>query len=158
MAWNVTMDAAIRHAIVTAYGELPNGCRHAPATEEQLQLFEKEFGPIPPDFRWFLAACGSGVCGSEWIDGINDLPESHRKFLAESGIDGWSMRNVFIIGWDGAGNPFGIDQLAGRILVEDHNYGGIHEVANSFRELLVRGLGLDAEQSVKPNGGATGDL
>jgi len=52
------------------------------------------------------------------------------------------MRDVFIIGWDGWGNPFGIELSSGRVLVEDHNFGGIHEMAPSFHVLLARGLGL----------------
>jgi hypothetical protein len=139
------MDAAFRQAVLTAYGALPDDCRYAPATEEQLQLFEREFGSIPPDYRWFLAACGSGVCGAEWLDGIEQLRVSHRKFRDEFAPGGWTMRGVFIIGWDGAGNPFGIDQSSGQVLVEDHNFGGIHEMAKSFREFLAQGLGLDAK-------------
>ena len=50
------------------------------------------------------------------------------------------MRNVFVIGWDGAGNPYGIDSATGKLLVEDHNFGGIHEVATSFEAFLTKGL------------------
>jgi hypothetical protein len=109
---------------------------------EQLAAFEKEFGTIPSDYRWYLAACGGGVCGSEWIDGVEQLAASHRKFRAESGSGGWKMRNVFVIGWDGAGNPFGIEQATGRVVAEDHNFGGVHELAQSFVTFLQRGLGV----------------
>jgi hypothetical protein len=50
------------------------------------------------------------------------------------------MDGVFVIGWDGAGNPFGIETATGKILVEDHNFGGIHEMASSFEAFLERGL------------------
>ena len=50
------------------------------------------------------------------------------------------MADVFVIGWDGAGNPFGIDRATGRVLVEDHNFGGIHEMAESFSAFLEAGL------------------
>lgn len=53
---------------------------------------------------------------------------------------GWSMQGVVIIGWDGFGNPFGIEASSGRILVEDHNFGGIHEMADSLLALLSKGL------------------
>jgi hypothetical protein len=46
------------------------------------------------------------------------------------------MQNVFIIGWDGAGNPFGIDERTGQILVKDHTFGGIHIMAPSLELLL----------------------
>lgn len=50
------------------------------------------------------------------------------------------MRDVFIIGWDGFGNPFGIAENSGKLLVEDHNFGGIHEMAESFEAFLTKGL------------------
>ena len=85
--------------------------------------------------------CGGGTIGSVWIDGIDELTDTHRKFNAEFEIDnGWTMDGVFVIGWDGAGNPFGIETATGKILVEDHNFGGIHEMAPSFEAFLERGL------------------
>jgi hypothetical protein len=63
--------------------------------------------------------------------------------MAESRIpNGWTLKGVFVIGWDGAGNPFGIDGDSGRVLVEDHNFGGVHELATSFEAFLARGLQL----------------
>ena len=50
------------------------------------------------------------------------------------------MQDVFVIGWDGSGNPFGIQLGSGAILVEDHDYGGIHTLANSFSEFLKLNL------------------
>ena len=134
------MDDALRLAVAAAHAELPDGCRYAPASEEQLLEFEREFGPIPTDFRWYLSTCGGGVCGAEWIDDIVTLPRSHRKFKAELGPRGWTMPDVFIIGWDGGGNPFGIELSTGRMLVEDHDFGGIHEMACSFSAFLSNGL------------------
>jgi hypothetical protein len=62
---------------------------------------------------------------------------SHQKYRREYGPPhGWSMQNVFIIGWDGAGNPFGIDERTGQILVKDHTFGGIHIMAPSLELLL----------------------
>lgn len=115
-------------------------CRHAPASERQLQRFEAEFGPIPLEFRWFLANCGGGVCGSERIDGIAELPETHHKFRTESQPGGWTMRDAFIIGWDACGNPFGIERETGRVLVEDHNFGGVQSISESFQNFLVHSL------------------
>ena len=102
---------------------------------------ESAFGPIPSDFRWFWMHCGGGTIGSEWVDGIDELADTHAKFNAESQIEnGWTMDGVFVIGWDGSGNPFDIETSSGRILVEDHHFGGIHEMALSFEAFLERGL------------------
>ena len=134
------MNDALHDAVRNAHAALPDDCRRAPATERQLREFEATFGPIPTDYRWYLAECGGGVIGSAWVDGITELPASHRKFRAESGVGGWSMRDVFVVGWDGRGNPFGIQQSTGKLLVEDHDFGAVHEMAESFEAFLSRGL------------------
>jgi hypothetical protein len=136
----VAMAEQIRDSIRQAFAALPDGCRYAPATETQLRTFEQEFGSIPDDFRWFLTKCGGGVCGSEWIDGIAELTTTHRKYRAGSRPSGWTMADVFVIGWDGSGNPYGIHRSTGEIIVEDHNFGGIHVMAPSFGDFLARGL------------------
>lgn len=120
---------------------MPEELYRGPATEEELRGFETSYGPIPEDYRWFLLACGGGHFGSEEVDDIVRLTESHAKFQRESGPPrGWTMRDVFIIGWDGAGNPFGIEATTGRVVVEDHNFGGIHELAPSLEEFMLKGL------------------
>lgn len=136
------MDERLRQALVAAWHACPEDDRHPPATESELRAFETEFGPIPAAFREYLAVCGGRVGGSpERIDGMPELPDSHRQFRADSGF--WTMRGVFVIGWDGGGNPFGIEVSSGRVLVEDHDFGGIHEMAPSFPALLTRGLRLE---------------
>lgn len=50
------------------------------------------------------------------------------------------MEGVFVLGWDGAGNPFGIETTTGKLLVEDHNFGRAHEMASSFEAFLEQGL------------------
>jgi hypothetical protein len=134
------MDERLRDSIRRASAALPDGCRYAPATESQLRVFEQEFGPIPDDFRWLLTECGGGVCGSEWIDGIAELTATHRKFRVESRPGGWTMTDVFLIGWDGSGNPYGIHRRTGEIVVENHNFGGIHVMAPSLGDFLARGM------------------
>jgi len=121
---------------------MPDSLRREPATEQELCEFEASYGPIPEDYRWFLLTCGGGHFGSEWVDDIVELTKSHVKFRREFGPPrGWRMRNVFIIGWDGAGNPFGIEATTGRVLVEDHNFGGIHELASNLEEFMLKGIG-----------------
>ena len=138
------MNESKRKLFATAFAALPDGCKNDVATEAQLEEFESTFGAIPDDFRWFLIHCGGGTIGSEWVDGIDELPNTHRKFKEESNIaHGWTMDGVFVIGWDGAGNPFGIETATGRILVEDHNFGGTHEMSPSFESFLERGLLLN---------------
>ncbi len=131
----------MRQALLGVWRSLPEGLRYPAASEYELRGFESEFGNIPTEFRHFLSDFGGGVVGREWVDGIRELPFTHSKFRKEFGPPrGWSMTGVFVIGWDGAGNPFGIDHASGKVLVEDHHFGGIHEIAESFEALLITGL------------------
>ena len=132
------MDETLKTRVFQAHHELPQDCKYSPATEDELSEFEKVYGDIPSDFRWFLKACGGGVIGSEWVDGIKQLSQTHRKYAGESSQ--WKLERVFVIGWDGAGNPYGIEDGMGRVLVADHNFGGLHEIAPSFGALLEKGL------------------
>jgi hypothetical protein len=132
------MDQAAKDRIVAGWLTLPEELRSRPATEEQIHDFEKAFGPIPQDFRWFLSTLGGGPVGPEWVDDIGQLPFTHERFAEES--DFWRMRGIFLIGWDGAGNRYGIDRMTGRVLVEDHNFGGIHKMAPSLESFLTKGL------------------
>jgi hypothetical protein len=47
-------------------------------------------------------------------------------------------RSLFILGGERAGNPIGIETATGRVVVEDHNFGGIHELAPSPEEFMLR--------------------
>jgi hypothetical protein len=148
------VDERFRTAVVVAWrNRVGAGDINAPpAAEGELRAFEAEFGPIPAEFRWFLGACGGGPVGSEWTDSIRELPATHRKFRSEFGPPrGWTLADVFVIGWDGSGNPYGIHDPTGRVLVEDHDFGGIHEMAPSFAAFLSDGLSLDAEQAAAPD-------
>ena len=136
-----SVDDSLKARIAAAFNALPDDCRYPRATDADLTAFESDFGPIPEDYRWFLSACGGGTVGSEWVDGIAELPDTHRKFRAESATEnGWSLSGVFVVGWDGAGNPFGIETITGKVLVEDHNFGGVHDLAGSFGAFLERGV------------------
>lgn len=120
---------------------MPPALLHEPATEEQLRVFEATYGAIPEDYRWFLATCGGGLFGSVQVDDIVQLTKGHAKFRRELGSPrGWTMQNVFVIGWDGGGNPFGIEMSTGRVVVEDHDFGGVQELAPSLGEFMVRGV------------------
>ncbi len=81
---------------------MPESLRRELATEEELREFEASYGAIPSDYRWFLLSCGGGHFGAEEFDDIAELAKSHAKFRREFGPPrGWTMRDVFIIGWDG---------------------------------------------------------
>ena len=119
--------------ILDALSGFPEDVREAPATAEELERFERAFGEVPDEYRWFLLNWGGGAVGPEWLDGIRSLPRSQTKYQKEFGPPmGWSMERVFIIGWDGFGNPIAIHKPSGRVLVEDHDFGGVHELATSF--------------------------
>lgn len=120
---------------------MPPALRSQPATEEQLSEFEASHGPIPEDYRWFLLACGGGHFGAEEVDDIVRLAKTHAKFQSESDLpNGWTMRGVFVIGWDGVGNPFGIEEVSGRVVLENHSLGGVHELALSLQDFMLRGI------------------
>ena len=120
---------------------MPESLRSKPATEQELRDFESVHGEIPEDYRWFLLTCGGGHFGSEEVDDIVRLTKSHTKFRNESGKPrGWTMKDVFVIGWDGAGNPFGVERATGRVITEDHNFGGIHELGPSLEAFMLKGL------------------
>ncbi|RYD75328.1 MAG: SMI1/KNR4 family protein [Verrucomicrobiaceae bacterium] len=134
------MQSALAASLVSEWHSLPSEVRSAPASEAAIAAFERANGRIPVEYRQFLVQCGGGPVGSEWIDGIGKLCATHAKFKAECGPGGWSNCNVFVIGWDGAGNPISIDPT-GAVVVEDHNFGGVHVLASSFIEFLSKGLG-----------------
>jgi hypothetical protein len=120
---------------------LPKSLQEALATEDDIHQFELDFGKIPDEFRWFLLNCGSGIIGSERLDGIKALTKSHKKFRAESvNPNGWKLKDFFLIGWDGSGNLFGIETRTGKVVTEDHNFGGIHEIAPSFEAFLLKAV------------------
>ena len=63
------MTPSEEQQIRDAHYELPEDCRRDPARPEDLVAFEREFGPIPAEYRWYLAECGGGVIGSGVIAG-----------------------------------------------------------------------------------------
>ena len=135
------LSPAAKQKIQEHIAAMPDSLRREPATEQELCEFEASYGHIPDDYRWFLQTCGGGHFGAEEVDDITELAKSHAKFRREFGPPrGWTMRDVFIIGWDGSANPFGIEMTTGRVVVEDHNFGGIHELAPSLEEFMVRGV------------------
>lgn len=132
------MTTVQQQQIFDAHFALPEECRSPAASEEALSAFESQLEPIPTDYRWYLTACGGGVIGSEWINGIEQLAETHRRVREGQQNGFYTLQDFFPVGWDGGGNPYGFDLQSGRILTEDHDFGGIHVEAESFFELLCK--------------------
>lgn len=127
----------LREAFVRAAGE--KRCR--PVTEEELAALEGRAGPIPEPYRWFLRACGGGPAGPDWLDGVEDLARSRQRFrrASEAGR-GWNLERAFLVGWDAAGNPLGLDVETGALRSEECGLGCMVEVANSLEDFLEMNL------------------
>ena len=132
------MTATQQQQIKDAHFELPEDCRYTAASAEELDDFESDFGAIPSDYRWYLAECGGGVIGCEWIDGIEELTSTHRKVQEGQRRGFYRIPRFFPLGWDGAGNPSGYNQETGHIVTEDHDSGGIYDLASDFYSLLCK--------------------
>lgn len=135
------MHPTSRSLILKLWSARPEEIRSVPATEDALNTFEKEFGAIPEDFRWFLAACGGGVVGGEWVDGVEQLAKSHRKHFRDRSADNGWKASFFIIGWDGTGQPFGIDRATGEVVTEPEGSDGeVDRLSPSIEAFLLKGL------------------
>lgn len=129
----------LRSRLETYVRTLPSDLLEPSATDDQLVEFESKFERIPEVYRWFLLNYGGGVFGTYTLDGIHQLFRSHEKFQREAQSDlGWTMRDVFVIAWDASGNPVAIENRSGRVVVEDHDFGGIHTLASNFEQFLRR--------------------
>lgn len=93
-------------------------------------------GVNDPVYRQWLIETGGGPIGPNWYDSPHELAASQEKLQREP----WSLSG-WVIGWDGAGNPIAL-QSDGSIKSEDHDFGGIYPIANSFSELLERNVGI----------------
>ncbi|MFC1853107.1 SMI1/KNR4 family protein [candidate division CSSED10-310 bacterium] len=102
-------------------------------------VFEEKYGKIPEDYKWFLKTVGGCPIGSEWIANIKELEKTHIEISDDRNVPKeWKMKSYFIIGFDGWGNYFGICTETGKIFMEDHNFGGIHEIAASFEDYILK--------------------
>lgn len=116
------------------------GISYPAVSEEKIKDFEEVCREIPEDYKWFLLNCGGGVIGSEWVDEIDELSETHKKFDQECAIEnGWTIGHCFIIGWDGSGSPIAIDP-EGRVIVEWEADSGVYQLAPSLEKWLLDGL------------------
>ena len=133
------MEQPTTAQLLLAWKQLPESVRYPPATQAQIDAFESEHGPIPLTYCEFLLQFGGGVVSGVWLYGVNQLAATHAKFRGERGPHGWRLEDAFVIGWDGAGNPLAINR-AGAVVVEDHDFGGVHQLAPSFMAYVAQGL------------------
>ena len=116
--------------LINRYKEKYSGTYAGPASPSEVDSLLSELGISDQVYREWLVATGGGPIGSEWFDEVQELLPSQEKCASEK----WSISGA-VIGWDGAGNPIAI-QENGKILVEDHNFGGVHVFAESFEAYL----------------------
>ncbi|MEN9678103.1 MAG: hypothetical protein RIS76_3999 [Verrucomicrobiota bacterium] len=94
------------------------------ATSEEIELFEREYGKIHPEYVPYLREVGYATVGSEYFDRLPELRKSIRKGDGYRGPDSpGKMGECFIFHWDGCGNPVGISWKDSKIYVDDDVYG-----------------------------------
>jgi hypothetical protein len=120
--------------IIEVYKRQYKNVFNGPVSEKAVDQILTKSNVLDLTYRNWLIETGGGPIGSDWYDSLVELEESQKKNLKES----WSVKG-FVIGWDGAGNPIVLNDI-GEIITEDHNFGGIHKIADSFTELLVNNL------------------
>lgn len=95
----------------------------------EIERFEVAFGAMPDDYRRFLLE--SGGAGD-----LRPLWRTQDKYLKEFGPPlGWSMENVFVIGWTAEGEPIAIHRKSGKVIVERRSH-DIEVLAETVGEYL----------------------
>ena len=120
--------------LIEKYKQQYQGAYNGSVSADSVDQILDQFGIVYESYRNWLIQTGGGPIGSNWFDGIEELILSQEKLKSES----WSISG-FVIGWDGAGNPIVLCKT-GEIITEDHNFGGVHQVASSFDQLLASHL------------------
>ena len=119
--------------------KFPIAVRERAATEAELREFEAAFGAIPDDYRWLLVAAVAAWLARSELTASRSLPSLTPSFAASLDRHAVGRCEMFsLLAGMVAVNPFGIEQSSGRILVEDHDFGGIHEMAASLQEFILR--------------------
>ncbi len=116
--------------LIDKYKEQYKGIFAGPVQSNDIDSLLNLYGITDKAYRLWLVETGGGPIGPDWYDGIEELSQSQEKLKSEN----WNITG-FVIGWDGAGNPL-VLLHNGAIVTEDHNFGGVHEVASSFEKLL----------------------
>ena len=103
-------------------------------SEELVDAILDEYGIADKFYRDWLVQTGGGPIGADWFDGVDELKNSQTNLKAQE----WTVKG-FVVGWDGAGNPI-VMKESGELVTEDHNFGGVHKVAKSFKELVANSV------------------
>ncbi|MCH2157688.1 MAG: SMI1/KNR4 family protein [Oleiphilaceae bacterium] len=117
--------------VIEIYKAQYEGAFNGPEAEEAVDELLAQFGVVNSVYRSWLVQTGGGPIGADWYDGLAELMQSQEKLRNED----WSISG-FVIGWDGAGNPIAINN-SGQVVTEDHNFGGVHQLAPNFKKLLA---------------------
>lgn len=130
--WRAIEEKFARHPILRGTG----------ATLTQIDAASAEVGrDFPEEYREFLLRYGAGIVGPYPIFGVQPVEpmgdewsvvDVNRRYRADRwpGVEDW-----LIISADHGGNPMGIAG-DGRVLVSDHDFGGVAPMAGSFEEFL----------------------
>jgi len=113
------------------------------ASESKLIEFEKQFRPIPEDMRWLLKNVGGGYVTAEPTYNIEKLFKAHRDYELSPNVK--SFFPVFSLGVDGGGNFFGLEDGGVRVLIWDHDFGGVYELAPTFDSFILDGPNYEGE-------------
>ena len=119
--------------IIEKYKIKYQGVFNGPVEPQKVSTFLDSYHITDKIYRNWLIETNGGPISSNWYDSLDELVLSQKKLSSES----WIIKG-FVIGWDGSGNPIVI-QSDNTIAIEDHDFGGIHQIANNFKELLIKG-------------------
>lgn len=142
------MEPTIASALDSHFSIWPDASGE-PVGEAEIAAAEASLGmSFPAEYREFVARYGGGVVGDTDIVGLRAAP-----FMGEGspGVVEETLRwrrqmpqlaDWLVIAVDGGGNPIGFSPRGPAVLVFDHDFGGLIELAPSFnvfvRELLAR--------------------
>jgi hypothetical protein len=99
--------------------------------------------PLPPPYREFVAKHGGAIVGSYSICGTRPAPAMGKSETADAltrrfRAQRWPGAETWLVfSTDHAGNPVGFDD-EGVVWSFDHDFGGVHRIADGF-EACLRG-------------------
>lgn len=134
------IKSKIKQRISNFYKENPIAIGEK-ATTADIKFIENTLNlKLDEDYIDFISSFGGGVLGNKEIYSIKNseiigdenIIEINERYKNDDweGIEKW-----LIIGTDHSGNPIGID-TNGKIVSNDHDFGGIFTVAESFEDYL----------------------
>lgn len=118
-----------------------------PGTEDEVNALAARLGsPMPDQYRDFLLRYGGAYIGQYPVYGVHRSKATGLGKLRAAEVNegfrqqGWPHADEWlIVSEDGYGNAIGIAD-DGRVLVWDHELGGIYELGSSFEDFLLQEL------------------